>query len=124
MTTPEYYYEFDAAAIQGALEAASEAAAQQVQAAAADPTALDLTTAQISEVTIQAVCLTVTVRNRKVCVSLPFGFGSACLPIPFHVGDGTSAEACLDVKTILGFPIGVCVFVRVGGSEIVRKCFP
>ena len=125
MTTPTpEVYEFDAAAIQGALEAAREAAAEQVQAAAADPTALDLTTAQVSEVTIQAACLTVTVRNRKVCLSLPFGLGSVCLPIPINVGDGTSAQACIDVNTILGFPIGICVFVRVGGSEIVRKCFP
>jgi hypothetical protein len=121
--TPQYY-NFDPAAIQDALEAAREAAAEQVQAAGADPTALDLTAAPASEVTIQAACITVTVQNRRVCLSLPFGFGQACLPIPINVGGGTSAQACLNVRTILGFPIGVCVTVRVGGSEIVRQCFP
>jgi hypothetical protein len=126
MTTPaaQEYYEFDPEAIQGALEAAREAAAEQVQVAVQDPTALDLTAAQASEVTLQAACITVPVQNRRVCVSLPFGFGQACLPIPISVGDGTSAQACLDIRTIFGFPTGVCVLVRVGGSEIGKKCFP
>jgi hypothetical protein len=113
MTTPTpEVYEFDAAAIQGALEAAKEAAAEQVQVASEDPTALDLTAGQASEVTIQAACISVTVRNRRVCVSLPFGFGQACLPIPISIGDGTSAQACLDVRTIFGIPTGVCVSVH------------
>jgi hypothetical protein len=125
MTTPTpEVYEFDAAAIQGALEAAREAAAEQVQIASEDPTALDLTAGQASEVTIQAACISVTVRNRRVCVSLPFGFGQACLPIPISIGDGTSARACLDVRTFFGIPTGVCVSVHAGGSQIVRRCFP
>ena len=121
--TPEVY-EFDAAAVQGALEAAREAAAEQVQVAGADPTALDLTAAQASEVTVLAQCITVTVRNRRVCLRLPLGIGQACLPIPINIGDGTSAQACLNIRTSWGFPTGVCVSVRVGGNEIARKCLP
>jgi hypothetical protein len=123
MPNPEYYYEFDTAAIQGTLEAAREAAAEQLQVAAADATALDLTAALATDVTVTAACITVTVRNRKVCLSLPFNLGSVCLPIPFSVGDGTSAQACISVRTFLGIPIRVCVSVSVGGSEIVRQCF-
>ena len=122
--TPEEVYEFDAAAIRGALEAAREAAAEQVQVATADPTALDLTAAQASDVTVLAHCITVTVRNRRVCLRLPLGLGQACLPIPISIGDGTSAEACLRTRTKWGIPTGVCVSVRVGGHEIVEQCFP
>jgi hypothetical protein len=125
MTTPTpQVYDFDNQAIQEAVDAAREAAAEQVQIASGDPTALDLTAGQASEVTIQAACISVTVSNRRVCVNLPFGFGQACLPIPISIGEGTSARACLDVRTFLGIPTGVCVSVHVGQSQVVRKCFP
>jgi hypothetical protein len=124
MAASEYYYEFDTASVQGAVEAARVAAEEQVQVAAADVTTLDLTTAQFSEVTLQAACIEVAVRNRKVCLSLPLGFGSICLPIPIHIGDGTAASACLSIRTFMGIPTGVCVSVSALGNEIVRKCFP
>jgi hypothetical protein len=123
-SSEQIYYQFDTEAIRATLEAAREASAVQIQAAEADPTALDLAAVQASDVTVTAACLTVTVRNRKVCLSLPFGLGSVCLPIPINVGDGTSAQACLSIRTIFGFiPVAVCVSVSVGGSEIVRQCF-
>jgi hypothetical protein len=124
MPKPEYYHEFDTESVQNALEAARAAAAEQVQVATADVTTLDLSSAQISEVTLQAACIEVTVRNSRVCLSLPLGFGSICLPIPFNIGEGTAASACLDIRTIWGFPTGVCVSVRALGNEIVKKCFP
>jgi hypothetical protein len=120
----EFYYQFDTNAIQGALDSAREAAAEQAQVATSDVTALDLTTAQVSEVTLQAACVSVTVRNRKVCLSLPLGFGSVCLPIPISIPEGEAASACLDIRTVWGFPTGVCVSVSALGSQIVRKCFP
>jgi hypothetical protein len=124
MPNPDYYYEFDTEAIRATLEAAREATAEQVQVATADPTALDLTAVLASDVTVTAACVTVTVRNRKVCLSLPFGLGSVCLPIPISVGDGTSAQACLSVRTIIfGIPVAVCATVSVGGIVIVRQCF-
>jgi hypothetical protein len=123
MPTPEYYYEFDTEAIRATLEAAREANAEQLQVATADPTALDLTAVLASDVTVTAACITVTVRNRKVCLSLPFNLGSVCLPIPIHVGDGTSAQACLSTRTIWWVPVAVCVSVSVGGIQIVRQCF-
>jgi hypothetical protein len=122
MTNKEYYHEFPAEAVQGALEAAREAAAEQVQVF--DVTTFDLTTAQVSEVTLQAACVSVTVRNRRVCLSLPLGFGSVCLPIPIAIPEGEAASACLSIRTVWGFPTGVCVSVSALGSEIVRKCFP
>jgi hypothetical protein len=64
------------------------------------------------------------VRNGKVCLSLPLGLGSICLPIPLHIPDGTAASACLSIRTVWGFPTGVCVSVSALGNEIVRKCFP
>jgi hypothetical protein len=124
LPNPEYYHEFDSASIQNALEAARTAAAEQVQVASADVSTLDLSTAQISEVTLQAACISLAVRNRKVCLSLPLGFGSVCLPIPLHIPDGTAASACLSIRTVWGFPTGVCVSVSALGNEVVRKCFP
>jgi hypothetical protein len=122
MPKDEYYSEFPAESVQNALEVARAAATEQVQTY--DVTTLDLTTAQISEVTLQAACIEVAVRNSRVCLSLPLGFGSICLPIPLGIGDGASASACLSIRTVWGFPTGVCVSVSALGNEIVRKCFP
>jgi hypothetical protein len=129
--TPEYStpvtpetYGFPPDAVQNAIDAARGAAAEQVQALEGDITALDLTTAQVSEVTLQAACISVEVRNNKVCLSLPLGFGSVCLPIPIPIPSGTAASACLSIRTVWGFPTGVCVSVSALGNELVRKCFP
>jgi hypothetical protein len=124
LPNPEYYHEFRSEDVQNALEAARTAVAEQVQVATADVSTLDLSTAQVSEVTLQAACISVVVRNRKVCLSLPLGFGSVCLPIPLNIPDGTAASACLSIRTVWGFPTGVCVSVSALGNEIVRKCFP
>jgi len=90
----------------------------------ADVSTLDLTTAQVSEVSIQAACIEVTVNNGRVCLSLPLGIGSICLPIPLGIPDGTAASACLDIRTTWGFPTGVCVSVSALGHQVVRKCLP
>ena len=119
-----YYHEFPQEAVQNALAAAQEAAAEQVQVATADVSTLDLTTAQVSEVSISAACIEVTVSNGKVCLSLPLGFGSICLPIPLGIPDGTAASACLNIRTIWGFPTGICVSVSALGNQIVNQCFP
>ena len=124
MPKTPYYHEFPQEAVQGAIAAAQEAAAEQVQMTTADVSTLDLTTAQVSEVSIQAACIEVTVSDGKVCLSLPLGFGNICLPIPLGIPDGTAASACLDIRTIWGFPIGVCVSVSALGNQIVKKCFP
>ena len=124
MPKAPYYHEFRQEAVQNALAAAQAATAEQVQVATADVSTLDLTTAQVSEVSVQAECIAVTVSNGNVCLSLPLGFGSICLPISLGIPDGTAASACLDIRTIWGFPIGVCVSVSALGNQIVRKCFP
>jgi hypothetical protein len=124
MPKTPYYHEFPQEAVQNALAAAQAAAAEQVQVATEDVSTLDLTTAQVSEVSVQAACIEVTVSNGKVCLSLPLGFGSICLPISLGIPDGTAASACLDIRTIWGFPIGVCVSVSALGHQIVSKCFP
>jgi hypothetical protein len=124
MPKTPYYHEFPQEAVQNALAAAQAATAEQVQVATEDVSTLDLTTAQVSEVSIQAACIEVTVNAGKVCLSLPLGFGSICLPIPLGIPDGTAASACLDIRTWWGFPTGVCVSVSVLGNQIVRKCFP
>jgi hypothetical protein len=124
MPKTPYYHEFPQEAVQNALAAAQAAAAEQVQVATEDVSTLDLTTAQVSEVSVQAACIEVTVSNGKVCLSLPLGFGSICLPIPLGIPDGTAASACLSIRTWWGLPTGVCVSVSALGNQIVSKCFP
>lgn len=120
--TDQEVYEFDAAAVQAAVDAAREGV--PTGASAADVSTMDISTAAGAELTVLAQCISVTVRNRKVCLGLPLGLGQVCLPIPINVGDGTSAQACLDIRTTWGIPTGVCVSISVGGTQIVRKCFP
>jgi hypothetical protein len=76
-----------------------------------------------SPLTLLAECISITTRDHQVCLELPLGLGSACLPIPINIPDDTAAQACLDICTILGVPTGVCVRVVVGGVTVVRQCF-
>lgn len=74
-------------------------------------------------VALRAQCISVTTGDHQVCLDLPLGLGSVCLPIPFDIPDGTIAQACLDICTTIGIPTGVCVRVVVGGATVVRQCF-
>ena len=75
------------------------------------------------EFAVQAQCISVTVQNNEVCLNLPLGIGSVCLPIPVSIPDGTAAEACLSICTTWGIPTGVKVTVSVAGHTIVTKSF-
>ncbi len=75
------------------------------------------------EFAVQAQRISVTVKNNKVCLNLPLGIGSVCLPIPVSIPDGTAAEACLSICTTWGIPTGVKVTVSVAGHTIVTKSF-
>lgn len=70
-----------------------------------------------------AECISVTVKNNKICLNLPLGIGSVCIPIPLSVPDGTAAQACLHICTTWGIPTGVKVTVSVAGVQIVSKTF-
>lgn len=116
MTQPEHY-SFSEEAISGALETARQAHE------GTDLRAITEISTSHSPITLLAECINVTTRNHQVCLDLPLGLGSACLPIPFNIPDGTIAQACLDICTTLGIPTGVCVRVVVGGVTVVRQCF-
>lgn len=70
-----------------------------------------------------AECISVTVSDNKICLNLPLGLGSVCIPIPLSVPDGTAAQACLSICTTWGFPTGVKVTISVAGVTIVTKSF-
>lgn len=72
---------------------------------------------------VSAQCISVTVTNGQVCLNLPLGIGSVCLPVPSWVPNGTAAQACLDICTKWGIPCGVEVTVSVAGQTIVQKGF-
>jgi hypothetical protein len=79
--------------------------------------------ANAGPVSLHAGCVSVTVRNHRICLNLPLGFGSHCLPIPLHVPNGTAASVCLNICTFLGVPTGVCVRVNAGGHAVAKQCF-
>lgn len=113
------YHEFSTSAITAAMEAA---------ASAHDPAALKSmqstdTLADDGRLSITAECIKVTVEDGKVCVSLPFGLGKHCLPIPKIFPNGTVGEACLTICTKWGIPTGVTVTVSISSKVVVRKSF-
>lgn len=68
-------------------------------------------------------CISVTTQNNSVCVNLPLGLGSHCIPLPINVKDGTAAQACLSLCTTWGIPHGVKVTVSVAGQTVVSQSF-
>ena len=114
----EKYAEFSPDAVEAALEAARRPfEGQSLQALAARPVPTG------SEVSLFAECISVTVTNNQICLNLPLGFGSICIPIPLSIPDGTAASACLSICTTWGIPTGIKVSVIVAGVTIVQQTF-
>lgn len=73
--------------------------------------------------TAHAECVTATVENGQICIDLPLGLGHKCISIPTKFGDGTKAQACLDICTKFGVPTGVKVYVTIDGITVAQKTF-
>ena len=110
------YYSFDDEQIQHALDAAKNHFADLERPA-------NLSESQVSCIALAGGCISVTVNNNKICINLPLGLGSACLPIPLNIPNGTAAEACIDICTTWGLPTGVTVSVKVAGVTVVSQSF-
>jgi hypothetical protein len=119
MTKPndDEYYSFDDEAVSSALEAARQ------PYEATDLQAIAEISSESGELSVLAQCISVTVRNRRVCLNLPLGLPRVCIPIPVNIKDGTAAQACLSICTFWGIPTGACVRVVVGGVVVVKRCF-
>jgi hypothetical protein len=113
------FHKFDDAAITSALAAAAEHNESFGVSAAAGPSNL----AASGEFFISAQCITIKVQNHKICLSLPLGIGSVCLPVPNFVPNGTAVSACLGICTTFGFPTGVSVTITALGHVVVKKSF-
>jgi hypothetical protein len=111
------YHEFDENAINEAIASMQEL--PEPMMAAGGVAGLNL--ADSGEVFVAAQCISVTVRNRKICLSLPFGIGRICLPVPSWVPNGTAAEACIGICTTWKIPTGVRLTVSVAGRVILQK---
>jgi hypothetical protein len=114
---PEYY-SFSDEAISSAIEAARQPHERKDLLAITE-----ISTTENPNLEILAECISVTVNNRRVCLRLPLGLGSVCIPVPFHVGNGTVAQACISICTTWGIPTGACASIRVGGTTVARQCF-
>jgi len=71
----------------------------------------------------RAACISISTTNNQVCLNLPLGLGSVCIPIPFNIPDGTVVQACIDICTIWGIPTGACLRISAEGQQIVSQCF-
>jgi len=111
-------HEFDQASIDAAIQAAKTHYDSDKRAKAAQGSLVD-----DGHLCLAASCISVTVEDGKVCVNLPLGIGSVCLPIPSVIPNGTAAEACLSICTTWGVPTGVHVTVSALGHVVVSKTF-
>lgn len=117
-TTEPEYYSFSDEAVSSALEAARQPYQER------DVLAItEISASESPNLELLAQCISVTVNNRRVCLRLPLGLGSVCIPVPFNVGNGTVAQACISICTIWGIPSGACASIRVGGTTVARQCF-
>ena len=112
------YPSFSVDAINQALEAAQRHRVARMPTVVNHETPLEDGALKLS-----AQCISVTVQNGQVCLNLPLGIGSVCLPIPAIFPNGTAAQACLDICTKWGIPCGVEVTVSVAGHVVVKKNF-
>ena len=117
--TNSEYHSFDEEAVSATLQAARQPfEGTDVQSVT------EISQADKGELEIRAACLEIVSSNHRVCLNLPLGLGSVCIPLPFDLPDGTAVQACLDIRTFFGIPTGVCVRLLVAGQQIVRKCLP
>jgi len=114
---PEYP-SFSDEAVSGALQAARQAYEQANMLKANE-----IFTTESPNLSLLAECIDVITRDHKVCLDLPRGMGSRCLPIPLNIPDGTAAQACLYTCTTFGIPTGVCVKVMLGGVAVAQQGF-
>ena len=116
MTT---YHEFSQEAINHALEAA--ASHNELMGVTGANNKMNLTGG--GELSISAQCISISVENHKICLSLPLGIGKVCLPIPAFIPNGTAAQACLSICTTWGIPTGVKVTISALGHVVITKSF-
>ena len=112
------YHEFDKKAIASALDAARGFYDHEALLRSTEANPLD-----DGHLSVSAGCISVTVEGGKVCVNLPLGIGSICVPIPPIFPDGTAAEACISICTTWGIPTGVRLTVSIAGHTIISKTF-
>ena len=118
----ENYASFDQEAIDAALEAGQQHG-QSLRAMSDAPEGGKSITLDNGELKLGAQCVSVTVRDGKVCLNLPLGIGSICIPVPRWVPGGATVQACLDICTKWGIPCGVEVTGSFNGTRIFQKGF-
>jgi len=107
---------FDSKRIQNALDAAAKTHNERET----NSSALSFATSDIS---ISGGCISVTIKEGKVCVQLPLGLGNHCVSLPVQFPDGTVANACIHICTKFGIPTGARLTVSVAGEQVYSESF-
>jgi hypothetical protein len=114
----DHYASFDEQAISQAIETGQRHA--QMLQSRSDGHQIG---ADKGELKVSAQCISITVNNGEVCLNLPLGLPSVCIPVPSWVPNGATVQACLSICTVLGIPCGVEVTVSFNGNQLLQKGF-
>ena len=112
------YASFDQKAIDEALALTKTSGAESLTAATGAGAAAKIKFPDSGQMSMTAQCITVTVKNSKVCLNVPFA-GSICIGVPKWVPNGKAVAACASVCTRFGVPTGVTVTLSIGGQQIL-----
>jgi hypothetical protein len=114
------YYSFSEEAVQNAIHAAKSTHEAQSE----EKGAVKIHARNAGSLCVSAECISIVVKDGKVCVELPLGFGKICLSIPSSIPSGTAGQACLSICTTWpGIPTGVRVTVVIAGVTVVNQAF-
>ncbi len=108
---------------QDKIEAALEAAQRHNSSVGLNKSSAEMDIRAGGEMAISGGCISVTVKDGKVCLNLPLGIGSYCLPVPSWVPEGAEVRACIDICTTWGIPTGVKITVSFNDTVIFTKSF-
>ena len=112
------YHEFDQKVLASALEAARDHYDHAALLKKSGPDPVD-----DGHLSVSGGCISVAVEGGRVCLKLPLGIGSICVPIPAIFPNGTVAQACISICTTWGIPTGVRLTVSISGQVIINKTF-
>lgn len=117
-------YKFDDEAIADAIKSAQ--ATHDDAMASTEGLAFDISKnggLQDGTLSIGAQCISVTVENQKICITLPLGIGKRCFTIPVRIPNGSVGQACISICTTWRIPTGARLTVVIAGVTVINQSF-
>lgn len=113
-----------AAFSEDAIAEAIKLGAENHQIVAASFNGGDIDIFALTEASYTAECISVTVTNSQICLTLPKPISKQfCATVPSWIPNGTAAEACISICTKFGIPSGAKLTVTALGKVVFQKTF-